>query len=608
MSLLKIHRKIPWRNRTKPALNEQNLEQYDHELDVLDDRIIQLNNTTLPSYIAGGFITDFDVNPTDGVITVTYYSGRVVRIDTNLEKIPFNYRFDEQAQILYIIADDGTEQQCNLASLISQYDFQDSDMITFSVADGIVTAQVKRGSITADMLQPNFLADVQTEAARALAGADAAADHALDAAGSAKAAQTAAEEAIAAEQAAEQHAIATGISAGTAAENATAAEISAGAAKESELNAFEYAQNAHNSEINAVNSKNTAVENADKTETLYQFVVQIADKIPNVGDNGNWYVGGTDTGISATGPKGDAGATGPQGSKGDTGATGPQGPKGDTGATGPQGSKGDTGATGPQGPKGDTGATGPQGPKGDTGATGPQGPKGDTGAAGPQGPSGSPWGGGTFTGDIHMGRQTIHFYSGKINSPAGQQLYIAASNEWQYEVFLGVKTLMWTLCPGSDGSTALGHPNYRWGQIYSTVSAISTSDRHRKKDIIPIPDKYLKFFALLQPVTYRFIDGTSGRVHAGFISQDVETAMAQAELSDLDFAGFCKDKALDVEGNPILDDCGNPTYIYSLRYEEFIAINTAVIQHQQQMINALAERVTKLEQQIAGVLCLVHQA
>lgn len=103
---------------------------------------------------------------------------------------------------------------------------------------------------------------------------------------------------------------------------------------------------------------------------------------PWIGDNGNWYIGATDTGVSATGPKGDAG---PQGPKGDTGATGAQGSKGDTGATGPQGPKGDTGATGAQGPKGDTGATGAQGPKGDTGATGPQGPKGDTGATGAAG-------------------------------------------------------------------------------------------------------------------------------------------------------------------------------------------------------------------------------
>lgn len=120
-----------------------------------------------------------------------------------------------------------------------------------------------------------------------------------------------------------------------------------------------------------------------------------AGRNPYIGENNHWYVWDgqagefVDTGVSATGPKGDTGPAGPQGPKGDTGDTGATGPKGDTGAAGPQGPKGDTGATGPQGPKGDTGATGPQGPKGDTGATGPQGPKGDTGDTGPQGATGA---------------------------------------------------------------------------------------------------------------------------------------------------------------------------------------------------------------------------
>ena len=322
------------------------------------------------------------------------------------------------------------------------------------------------------------------------------------------------------------------------------------------------------------------------------------------------------------GPKGDTGDIGPQGPKGDTGDIGPQGPKGDTGATGPQGPKGNTGATGPQGPKGDTGATGPQGPRGYTGATGPQGPKGDTGATGPQGPSGSPWGGGTFTGSvtlasnhtlaidqgsniymntnssINMVNNPIYLGTGKIHSLGNQQLYIGASSEWQYELYLGVTTSMWTFHPCSDGSVALGHPNFRWGQIYSSVSAISTSDRNKKMDITPISDKYLDFFALLQPVTYRFIDGASGRIHVGFISQDVEDAMVQVGLSDLDFAGFCKDKALDAEENPILDDRGDPTYIYSLRYEEFIAINTAVIQRLQAKFINLEQRLERIERLI----------
>lgn len=70
---------------------------------------------------------------------------------------------------------------------------------------------------------------------------------------------------------------------------------------------------------------------------------------PTIGENGNWYLGATDTGKPSRGEKGD---TGEKGEKGDTGATGPTGPKGDTG---PQGPKGDTGAIGA------TGATGADG-------------------------------------------------------------------------------------------------------------------------------------------------------------------------------------------------------------------------------------------------------
>lgn len=73
---------------------------------------------------------------------------------------------------------------------------------------------------------------------------------------------------------------------------------------------------------------------------------------PTIGDNGNWYLGTTDTGKPSRGEKGD------KGDKGDTGAQGVQGEKGDTGAQGlqgPQGEKGDTGETGA------TGATGADG-------------------------------------------------------------------------------------------------------------------------------------------------------------------------------------------------------------------------------------------------------
>ena len=43
---------------------------------------------------------------------------------------------------------------------------------------------------------------------------------------------------------------------------------------------------------------------------------------PHIGQNGNWFLGETDTGVAATGPAGATGAQGPQGTSGATVATG----------------------------------------------------------------------------------------------------------------------------------------------------------------------------------------------------------------------------------------------------------------------------------------------
>lgn len=67
---------------------------------------------------------------------------------------------------------------------------------------------------------------------------------------------------------------------------------------------------------------------------------------PRIGGAGAWEtwdaaVGAyADTGVSAQGPRGDAGATGPQGPKGETGATGPAGARGDKGDAGAPGKDG----------------------------------------------------------------------------------------------------------------------------------------------------------------------------------------------------------------------------------------------------------------------------
>ena len=100
---------------------------------------------------------------------------------------------------------------------------------------------------------------------------------------------------------------------------------------------------------------------------------------PYIGDNGNWYIGSTDTGKPSRGATGANGSDGAQGEKGDTG---PQGPAGVPGKDGTAGADGITPHIGDNGnwyigstntgkpSRGATGATGPQGPKGETGTDG----------------------------------------------------------------------------------------------------------------------------------------------------------------------------------------------------------------------------------------------
>jgi hypothetical protein len=72
-----------------------------------------------------------------------------------------------------------------------------------------------------------------------------------------------------------------------------------------------------------------------KEKKLYLPFYYCDEDTPSIGENGNWFIGDTDTGISAHGVPGADGAIGPQGPKGEDGATGPQGPKGEDGKDAP---------------------------------------------------------------------------------------------------------------------------------------------------------------------------------------------------------------------------------------------------------------------------------
>ena len=139
-----------------------------------------------------------------------------------------------------------------------------------------------------------------------------------------------------------------------------------------------------------------------------------------------------------------------------------------------------------------------------------------------------------------------------------------------------------------DNEYTLGDSDNKWKQLYAGTSTISTSDYNKKKDIRSLSEKYENFFMKLSPVSYLFKDGTSGRTHIGFISQDVEKSLSDTNLTALDFAGFCKD----------LKEDSTDEWNYALRYSEFIALNTHMIQKLYRKNSELEEKVRKLEETI----------
>ena len=147
------------------------------------------------------------------------------------------------------------------------------------------------------------------------------------------------------------------------------------------------------------------------------------------------------------------------------------------------------------------------------------------------------------------------------------------------------------------------------GAVYlgSSGSTAVTSDRNLKKDIYDLNDKYVTFFNNLRPITYKYSE-SGHRDHIGFIAQEVEEALEKAELTSEEFAGLVIDENITLNPNhdSSLSDEENKANeihydkLYSLRYEEFIALNTYMIQKQQKEIDDLKKQIEELKTLVKG--------
>ena len=164
---------------------------------------------------------------------------------------------------------------------------------------------------------------------------------------------------------------------------------------------------------------------------------------------------------------------------------------------------------------------------------------------------------------------------GDMEMTTGSLIKMYCGNSWNI-VFRYYNN---AVCVGADAKVLrlCGSAAY----LGSSGTTAVTSDARMKRDITPLDEKRETFFGLLEPVNYKYNEGH--RTHTGFIAQQVKEAADEAEIDTEDLAAYV---------NIINDD---ESVEHALRYEEFIALNTHMIQKLMKRVDELEQRVQELE-------------
>lgn len=128
--------------------------------DISQLKVQKANNTDLLQAVQS-----VTMNLQTGVLTITHFNGNVITFDTSIEKIATNFRVDDDPSsphymCLVITLDDGSYQYVDLTTILEILTFGGSDRIQVTKSGNNYTFDIKRGSITADYLDTNYLAQI----------------------------------------------------------------------------------------------------------------------------------------------------------------------------------------------------------------------------------------------------------------------------------------------------------------------------------------------------------------------------------------------------------------------------------------------------------------
>jgi uncharacterized membrane protein len=149
------------------------LNRIEQNIDTIDDRVVTFDLSKANQTDMLQAVRSIIYTKATGTFRITFFNGTYVDIDTDLEKLAVNFDYDDDPtsptyQQIIITLEDGTKKYIDISALITQYEFANTSTIHYSIAgDGTISFSVPDGGITAEKLQPNYLADITAQANRA---------------------------------------------------------------------------------------------------------------------------------------------------------------------------------------------------------------------------------------------------------------------------------------------------------------------------------------------------------------------------------------------------------------------------------------------------------
>lgn len=178
----KVYSRINWINYPSEdtPLNATNLNRIDYAVDEIDNRVIELDTSSLTQEQASNLIRSIAIDDDTGVMTITRYNGAIQTIQTLFNQVAIDFDYNVETQMFVITLQDGTKKPVDLSAVITQNEFGNTSTIYFNITDGTVYANILEHSIGDEHLRTDYLSDIRVSEANAATSETNAENHSLD--------------------------------------------------------------------------------------------------------------------------------------------------------------------------------------------------------------------------------------------------------------------------------------------------------------------------------------------------------------------------------------------------------------------------------------------